>query len=85
MELRPDYRQTEVGIIPYDWTVAPLGGLAESVEYGSSAKSKVRGHTPVLRMGNLQDGHIIWRGLVFTDNEDEVRKYLLSSVPLPKV
>jgi type I restriction enzyme S subunit len=73
------YKRTEVGVIPEDWTIVHLRRLISSVEYGSSAKSKTSGHTPVLRMGNLQDGTIVWDDLVYTDNESEIRKYLLKT------
>jgi type I restriction enzyme S subunit len=77
MELRPGYKQTEVGVIPEDWGVLPLGRLIHSVEYGSAAKSSATGRVPVLRMGNLQGGKIDWNDLVYTDNEIEIRKYSL--------
>ena len=63
--LNSRFKQTEVGAIPEDWEVVPLGGLISSVEYGSSAKSNAKGHTPVLRMGNLRGGKIDWNDLVF--------------------
>lgn len=68
---------TEFDYLPPDWTVAPLGELIQSVEYGSSAKSKTKGLVPVLRMGNLQDGSIDWDDLVYTDDPEEIRKYTL--------
>jgi type I restriction enzyme S subunit len=77
MELRPGYKQTDVGVIPEDWGVLPLGRLIHSVEYGSAAKSSATGRVPVLRMGNLQGGKIDWNDLVYTDNEIEIRKYSL--------
>jgi type I restriction enzyme S subunit len=30
MELKPGYKQTEVGVIPEDWEVSCLGDLADS-------------------------------------------------------
>ncbi|WP_248747181.1 restriction endonuclease subunit S [Pseudomonas sp. MWU12-2037] len=78
MELMPGYKQTEVGLIPEDWSTPCLGQLIHSVEYGSSAKSRPSGKIPVLRMGNLQDGSIDWRDLVFTNSEAEIKKYLLN-------
>jgi len=73
------YKQTEVGVIPEEWMVLPLGRLITSVEYGSSAKSNAKGRIPVLRMGNLQEGKIDWNDLVFTDDESEIHKYSLVS------
>jgi type I restriction enzyme S subunit len=71
------YKQTDVGLVPEDWVVLPLGRLIHSVEYGSAAKSSATGRVPVLRMGNLQGGKIDWNDLVYTDNEIEIRKYSL--------
>lgn len=79
MEIKAGYKQTEVGVIPEDWEVKPLGRLISSVEYGSSAKSEIQGQMPVLRMGNLQNGKIDWQDLVFTNNEFEINKYQLHS------
>ena len=73
------YKQSEVGMIPENWKVVPLGQLIFSVEYGSSSKSNAKGHTPVLRMGNLQGGKIDWNDLVFTDDESEIKRYSLIS------
>lgn len=75
--LKAGYKQTEVGAIPEDWSVSPLGRLISSVEYGSSAKSNTQGRMPVLRMSNIQDGKINWDDLVFTDADSEIKKYAL--------
>lgn len=48
-----------------------------SVEYGTSAKSSETGICPVLRMGNIQNGSFDLNDLVFTDNKEEIAKYLL--------
>lgn len=73
----PGYKRSDVGVIPDDWDVLPLGKLVRSVEYGSAAKSDVKGAVPVLRMGNLQGGKIDWSDLVYTDDIDEINKYTL--------
>ena len=59
------------------WEWKTLGELCEGVEYGSSAKSKAEGGVPVLRMGNIQDGRLDWSNLVYTNDEDEIHRYLL--------
>ncbi|CAK0781632.1 type I restriction enzyme, S subunit [Gammaproteobacteria bacterium] len=59
------------------WKWKKLGDLCDDVEYGSSAKSKKEGKVPVLRMGNIQDGQLDWENLVYTDDKDEIKKYLL--------
>ena len=59
------------------WKWKTLGDLCDGVEYGTSAKSKKEGKIPVLRMGNIQDGHLEWDNLVYSDEKDEIKKYLL--------
>lgn len=54
-----------------------LKEIVEGVEYGSAAKSKKQGKVPVLRMGNIQNGRFEWDDLVYTDNDEEIKKYLL--------
>lgn len=54
-----------------------LKEVIEGVEYGSAAKSKKQGKVPVLRMGNIQNGKFEWDDLVYTDNKEEIEKYLL--------
>lgn len=71
------FYKTEFGFLPLDWSCLPLGELVHNVSYGSSAKSDVKGLVPVLRMGNLQNGFIDWKGLVYSNNNDEIKKYEL--------
>ena len=59
------------------WKWITLGDLCHGVEYGSSAKSKKEGKVPVLRMGNIQDGKLDWENLLYTDEKEEIAKYLL--------
>jgi len=67
----------ELPELPDGWVGARLGWMTCSVEYGTSAKSAETGSCPVLRMGNIQNGKFDWTDLVFTDDEDEIAKYLL--------
>jgi type I restriction enzyme S subunit len=58
----PEHRKLSAHInLPSHWTVQPLALLADNIEYGTSAKADAEpGETkiPVLRMGNIQDGHL---------------------------
>lgn len=47
------------------------------LSYGSSTKSSKAGRVPVLRMGNIQDGTLLWDDLVYTSDETEIDKYRL--------
>ncbi len=59
------------------WKWKTLGELCDGVEYGSSAKSKKDGKVPVLRMGNIQDRKLDWENLAYSDDKNEIKKYLL--------
>jgi len=63
--------------LPDGWVWSRLGNIAYGFEYGSSSKSNKEGKVPVLRMGNLQNGTIIWDNLAFTDDQNEINKYML--------
>lgn len=39
MEVKPGYKQTEVGVIPEDWEAVPLGNLAEISAGGTPSRS----------------------------------------------
>ena len=66
MEVRPGYKQTEVGAIPEKWEVKPLGKLSEFVTSGSRGWAKHYSDTgPVfVRSQNIRDGR-----LDFTDQQ----------------
>jgi type I restriction enzyme, S subunit len=63
--------------LPKRWVWVKISYLTLGVEYGTSAKSKESGMIPVLRMGNIQHGKFDWSDLVFTDDKEEIEKYLL--------
>jgi type I restriction enzyme S subunit len=65
--------------ILYDekWKRKELGEVCNKVEYGSSTKSKSKGRLPVLRMGNIQNSFFTWDSLVYSDDEDDNKQYLL--------
>ncbi len=64
--------------IPNNWVWCRLVEVAESFEYGSSTKSLDSGKVPVLRMGNLQNGLVDFKNLVYTNDDDEIKQYALS-------
>jgi type I restriction enzyme S subunit len=63
--------------IPQVWYFDCIGNISSGVEYGSSAKSQIKGEIPVIRMGNMQNGIIDWNDLKFTSNKNEINQYLL--------
>lgn len=63
--------------IPFCWAKICLGNLSSGVEYGTSAKSDDTGLIPVIRMGNMQGGKIDWKDLKYTDDQEEIKQYIL--------
>lgn len=59
------------------WQEKTIDELCTSLKYGTSKKSKPEGSVVVLRMGNLQNGEIDWSNLMYTDDKDDIEKYLL--------
>lgn len=65
------------GELPTGWKWVKLSEICHNVEYGSATKSKKVGKVPVLRMGNIQNGKFEWEDLVYTDDKEEIEKYIL--------
>jgi len=63
--------------LPTTWKVSALSKICYSFEYGTSAKSLKQGKYVVIRMGNLQQGKIIWDDLAYTNDASEIQKYKL--------
>lgn len=64
-------------VLPKEWRWERLGWVSMGVEYGTSAKSAKSGEVPVVRMGNLQNGKIVWDDLAYSSDSDEIEKYEL--------
>ena len=63
--------------IPDSWVWVRIGDVICPAKYGTSNKSEISGKIPVLRMGNIQDGEIVYDKLVYSNNEEDNKKYLL--------
>jgi len=63
--------------LPESWIFTTLDKVCASFKYGTSTKSDKEGKVPVLRMGNLQNGEIDWKDLVYTSDINEIKKYNL--------
>lgn len=66
-------------VIPQNWLFSSVGNISSGVEYGTSAKSENEGKIVVLRMGNMQNGKLDWTKLKYSNDEDEIKKYLLNA------
>lgn len=62
MEVKPGYKQTEVGVIPEDWEVEPLGtrGSFKTGPFGSTLHQSdyVDGGVPVINPMHINDGRL---------------------------
>ena len=60
-------------------SIVPLSKILERTQYGTSKKANTKDHgLPVLRMGNIQGGHLDTTNLKYIDlPEKEEKKYLL--------
>lgn len=68
--MRPGYKQTEVGVIPGDWNVKPLGELGEALIGLTYKPSDVRENgTLVLRSSNIQNDALAFDDNVFVDTD----------------
>ena len=63
--------------IPQGWEWCRMRDVIYPPKYGTSSKSLANGDVPVLRMGNIQDGKVVYDKLVFSNNVEDNRKYLL--------
>ena len=63
--------------IPKGWEWCRMRDVIYPPKYGTSSKSLSNGDVPVLRMGNIQDGKVVYDKLVFSNNVEDNRKYLL--------
>lgn len=67
----------ELPQIPDAWKWCCIGDIATKSEYGTSKKSSKMGKVPVIRMGNIQNGKILWNDLVFSNDDDEIKQYMV--------
>lgn len=63
--------------IPDSWIWCSVGNVCTNIQYGTASKSSPTGKIPVLRMGNIQNGRIIYDKLVYSSDENEISKYCL--------
>lgn len=77
-ELTAKWRE-EHGIGLESWEWLSIGSICHSLKYGTAKKSEKSGSVVVVRMGNLQQGEIDWSDLVYSNDKDDIQKYLLEN------
>ena len=81
--MRPGYKQTEVGVIPEDWEVQPLGALTEPkrpISYGIvQTGQNIPNGVKCLRVVDIEDGRINKADLITTTKaiSDAYRRTIL--------
>ena len=76
----PEITEDEIPFeIPESWRWVSIGSVCTNIQYGSSQKSASAGKVPVLRMGNIQSGRIVYDKLVYTSDDTEIEKYSLAA------
>ena len=65
--------------IPERWEWVRVEDVIYPPKYGTSNKSLPNGSVPVLRMGNIQDGEIVFDKLVFSNDISDNEKYNLTN------
>jgi len=66
------------GVSDDSWEEKTVGDCCTSLKYGTAKKSESSGKVAVIRMGNLQHGEIEYDDLVFSNDEEDIKKYSLS-------
>ena len=77
-KIKKEKKLPEIDEVPFDipenWKWVHVGDVNINIQYGSASKSSSSGTIAVLRMGNIQSGHIVYDNLVFTSDEKEIAK-----------
>lgn len=60
-----------IGQIPAHWEACRIKRILSRVDYGISQSTEQEGVYPVLKMGHIQDGEIVFNGLDFVDEVSE--------------
>ena len=76
-ELTANWRK-ENGVPDDSWEEKTVGECCTSLKYGTAKKSESSGKVAVIRMGNIQHGEIEYDDLVFSNDEEDIKKYSLS-------
>jgi len=64
--------------VPEGWAWARMISISNDLPYGTARKSTGFGNVAVIRMGNIQAGEIDYTDLVYSSDEENIRKYWLN-------
>ena len=63
--------QDWIGSFPEHWTATRIKRLVSRMDYGISVSTEPEGRFPVLKMGNIQGGEIVFSKMEFVDDVDD--------------
>ena len=63
--------------LPEGWAWCRIFSITGDLPYGTAQKSSPSGKMAVLRMGNLQSGEIDYTDLVYSSDDNDIKKYSL--------
>ena len=70
--------KSPIGLVPRSWHVVPTSAVIESFQYGLSVPMEQKGKLPILRMGNIQNGDVVFSDLKYVSlPEKHVSPYFL--------
>ncbi len=75
MEVKPGYKQTEVGVIPEDWVVKPLSAISDKIMVGIASAATHAYRTkgvPMFRNQDIKNGYLSDSDLLFIAPEYEI-------------
>lgn len=64
--------KTAIGLIPNSWRVVPVNAVVTQFQYGLSGEMSSKGKYPILRMGNIQAGEILFDDLKYIDLPEKI-------------
>ena len=64
--------KTVIGHIPKSWQVVPVNSVVKTFQYGLSVPMEDSGHMSILRMGNLQDGEVVFSNVKYVSLPETV-------------
>lgn len=77
LEEKPISEEEKPFEIPESWEWCRINDIIFPPKYGTSNKSLPQGDVPVLRMGNIQNGEIVFDKLVYSNSQTDNENYNL--------
>lgn len=74
LNAKAKHRQIEqdwLGSLPEHWSATRIKRVVSRVDYGISVSTETEGKYPVLKMGNIQDGELVFSKMEFIDEVAE--------------